>query len=287
MPTILDTLVKGAAYLEKHGVEEPRLNMEHLVAHLLRTGRMQLYLDFDRPLDETVLEPLRILTKRRAIGEPLQHLLGNVEFCGREFVSDARALVPRPETEELVEALVARIPAEWPGQPARLSLLDLGCGSGVIGLSLALRLPAFSRTVLADRSAEALNLARENARRLAPETALEFVESDLFDRIEGRFHLVAANLPYIPAAEETRLSREVRRDPAIALYGGERGTETMTRFLADAPASLEPGALIAMEFGIGQGEELRTLAEDLGYAEVELRPDISGIERFLFARHQT
>jgi len=283
MPTILDTLVKGTAYLEKHGVEEPRLNMEHLVAHVLRTGRMQLYLDFDRPLDEGSLEPLRALTKRRAAGEPLQHLLGTVEFCGFEFLSDARGLVPRPETEELVETLLARCPAGWPEAG---SFLDLGCGSGVIGLSLALRLPAVARGVLADLSPEALDLARENAARLQPPTTPEFVQSDLFANLSGRYHLVVANLPYIPTAEETNLSREVRRDPPLALYGGTRGTETIARFLADAPPFLERGALLAVEFGIGQGEELRILAEDLGYAEVELARDLGGIERFLFARHQ-
>jgi len=278
MPTILDTLVKGTAYLGKHGVEEARLNMEHLVAHVLKTGRMQLYLEFDRPLDEEVLVPLRELTKRRAFGEPLQHILGTVEFCGSEFLSDARALVPRPETEELVERLLSMT---WPEE---IHLLDMGCGSGVIGLSLASRLPSVGRAVLAELSPEALALARENATRLPLPLEPVFVESDLFAGIGGRFHLIVANLPYIPDAEETRLSREVRKDPRLALYGGSEGTETIARFLSATPPFLAPDGVVALEFGIGQGESLKGLAEDLGYESVELLADLGGIERFLVAR---
>ena len=278
MATILDTLKKGTEYLQKHEVEEARLNMEWLIAHVLKVGRMQLYIDFDRDIPESALESLRDLTKRRGRGEPLQHLLGTVEFCDLDFKTDGRALIPRPETEDLTRRLLAR---EWPRDAA---ILDLGCGSGVIGLSLAHGLMGKGVSVtLADVSPDALSLAQENAIVLPEGSEVRFVESDLFSAIEGTYDLIAANLPYIPDADETELSREVRRDPALALYGGPLGTEIMDRFLRESAAYLNPGGLIAMEFGIGQAETLRLLAEDLGYDPVEIQSDIGGIERFLFA----
>jgi release factor glutamine methyltransferase len=278
MATILDTLKKGTDYLQKHEVEEARLNMEWLIAHVLKVGRMQLYIDFDRDIPESALENLRDLTKRRGRGEPLQHLLGTVEFCDLDLKTDHRALIPRPETEDLTRRLLAR---EWPRDAA---ILDLGCGSGAIGLSLAHGLMGKGVSVtLADVSPEALSLAKENAIVLPEGSEVRFVESDLFSAIEGAYDLIAANLPYIPDADETELSREVRRDPALALYGGPLGTEIMERFLRESTAYLNPGGLVAMEFGIAQAETLRLLAEDLSYENVEIHRDLGGIERFLFA----
>jgi release factor glutamine methyltransferase len=278
MATILDTLKKGTEYLEKYEVEDARLNMEHLIAHVLKIDRMQLYLDFDRPIPETALESLRQLTKLRSKGEPLQHILGCVEFCDLEFKSDARALVPRPETEEMVSLLLSH---DW---PKKLSLLDIGCGSGVIGLSLVHYLgDRIERAVLSDISSEALALAAENAESLGLTDRVELVESDLLENITGHFDLIAANLPYIPSAEETSLSREVQRDPCQALYGGEVGTEIINRFLSDSIEHTDPGSVVAIEYGIGQHEDLRVLAEDLGYFPAEIKADLSGIERFLFA----
>lgn len=277
MATILDTLKKGTEYLEKYEIEEARLNMELLIAHVLKVERMQLYVDFDRPLTESTLAPLRELTKRRSRGEPLQHLLGTVEFCDLEFVSDSRALVPRPETEELTLLLLQK---DW---PENTRILDLGCGSGVIGLSLAHHLAAKQAQVtLADISPEALSLARENAGKLGI-SSLTFLESDLFSAVDDQFDLIVANLPYIPQSEETQLSREVQRDPSLALYGGEEGTEIILRFFDEVGPHLLPGGLIALEYGINQHETLKKAADDRAYHPVEISKDINGIERFLFA----
>ncbi|MBP9225712.1 MAG: peptide chain release factor N(5)-glutamine methyltransferase [Verrucomicrobiales bacterium] len=282
MATILDTLKKGTEFLQRHEVEEARLTMELLIAHVLKVERMQLYIDFDRSIAKNQLTTLRELTMRRGRGEPLQHLLGTIEFCDLDFRTDSRALIPRPETEELTMKLLTRT---WP-EPSRTEpsrILDLGCGSGVIGLSLAHHLAEKNVAVtLADLSTEALSLARENAEALGMDQ-ITLIESDLFSALVGEFHLIVANLPYIPDSQETLLSREVRRDPALALYGGTTGTEIMQRFLNDSLPHLTPHGLLAMEFGIGQESELKTAAENLGFGQVEIHRDMGGIDRFLFA----
>lgn len=278
MATILDTLKKGTEYLQKYQIEEARLSMEHLIAHVLKMDRMQLYLDFDRPLSEEALSSLRELTMRRSKGEPLQHLLGTVEFLGLEFKTDARALIPRPETEELVDHILTNESLH----PA--TLLDLGCGSGIIGLSLAKQLSsAPTNVVLSDVSPEALSLARENGALLGVADTVTFLESDLFASISGTFDLIVANLPYIPSGEATELSREVQQDPPLALYGGVEGSELVKRALDDALSHLSPGGLIALEIGIHQAADLKIFAEDLGYFPVEVVKDLSEVDRFIFA----
>lgn len=279
MTTVLDALQKGTGYLEKHGVDSPRLTMQLLLAHLLQCGRMQLYVDFDRSLDEAQLTKLRDWMRARAQGSPVQHILGKVEFFGREFLCDERALIPRPETEQLVDLLVKM---EW---PAGVKILDMGCGSGVIGLSLAAALRHLKpEVVLVERSPEALALAHDNAAKLGTElegAKIAWVEGDLFDGVEGRFQLLAANLPYISTPDMQELSREVKRDPVLALHGGEQGTEIVERFLRAAPGFLEAGGLAALEIGHGQSGILRERASEAGWSRVELRRDLEGQERFL------
>ncbi|MDB6071321.1 MAG: protein-(glutamine-N5) methyltransferase, release factor-specific [Verrucomicrobiales bacterium] len=282
MKTVLQTIQSGTPWLEKAGVEDPRLNMEHLLAHVMGCKRMQLYLQFDRPLGEDILAPLRDLVTRRRQREPLQHLMGSVEFMGREYKSDARALIPRPETEELVEKILAHYKKENLPAPGRI--LDMGTGSGVIGLSLAHAFPAAHAT-LADISPDALDLARENAIKtnLAPERA-EFILTNLFQNLPGPPHdLIVANLPYIAADEVLTLSPEVRRDPALALDGGPIGTEIIADFLTQLRPHAAPGAFIALEIGAGQSTDLLPLMQNSGLQDSRSIPDYSGRDRFLFA----
>src|SRR5258706_10756383 len=153
--TVLEVLRSTAAYFKKRGIENPRLNAEHLLANALGRTRMELYLEFERTLDETELAPLRDLVRRRGEGEPLQHLLGTVEFCGHVFLCDNRALVPRPETEQLVEIVESKI------ENRKSTILDVGTGSGVIALSLAKKFPE-AHILAVDVSENALALAGEN-----------------------------------------------------------------------------------------------------------------------------
>src|SRR6478672_11406848 len=202
--TVLEVLQSTTAYFQKRRVESPRLNAEHLLAHVLQRKRIELYLEFDRDLTEVELAPLRVLVRRRGQGEPLQHLLGTVEFAGQVFLCDKRALVPRPETEELVGMIAdCRLPN------ADCRILDVGTGSGVIALSLAAKFTE-AKVTASDVSDDALALARENAERLDLTSRVEFLRSDLMTDVTHVYDLIVANLPYVAESDRSTLSREVR-----------------------------------------------------------------------------
>jgi len=276
MKLLLETLTSGADYLAKRGVDDSRLNMEHLLAHVLRCRRLDLYLRFNEMLGEEELAPLRGLLRRRGEGEPLQHLLGTVEFCGSEFISDHRALVPRPETEHLVSFVVESLFRDSaPG-----NVLDMGAGGGCIGLSLAKAWPR-SEVTLVDTSEDALELARLNAERLGLQP--KFIRSDLFEKIPGRFDLIIANLPYIPLAERNSLAREVLRDPPAALFGGDTGLDIIERFIASCPAHLAGEGMIALELHHDQAERVSDRLRESGFSDIRTERDLAGIERFVFA----
>ena len=277
--TVLEVLQSTSAYFKKRGVESARLNAEHLLAHALGRKRIELYLDFDRVLAEAELAPLRELVRRRGLGEPLQHLLGTVEFCGHIFLCDRRALIPRPETEELVELLIAETGNRKPER-----ILDVGTGSGVIALCLAVALPEAVVHAL-DSSKDALALARENAARLGLAERVEFIESDLLTAVTHGYDLIAANLPYVAESERGQISREVLHDPAAAVFAGATGEEVMRRLIETAPAHLNTGGLLALEIGIGQAESLAVFLAERNYRDISQRHDSAGVTRFLLARY--
>jgi release factor glutamine methyltransferase len=300
--TVLDVLQSTTAYFKKRGIENPRLNAEHLLAHVLGRKRLELYLDFERNLAESELVPLRELVKHRGQGEPLQHLLGTVEFCGHTFLCDKRALVPRPETEQLVELLSSKLSpsrnalraggqalSEPERSPSRrpspkFRIVDIGTGSGVIALSLAAKFPE-AKIEAVDISDDALALARENAVRLGLNEQVHFTKSSLFENLDERFDLIVANLPYISMQDRHLLSREVLHDPAVALFGGERGDEFIRELIEKASTRLWPGGLLALEIGVGQSEALLELLAQKNYHDIESKTDYSGTPRFLFARY--
>jgi release factor glutamine methyltransferase len=276
--TVLEVLQSSTDYFKKRKIDNPRLNTEHLLAHVLGRKRIELYLEFERDLDEPELVPLRELVRRRGEGEPLQHLLGTVEFCGLTFLCDKRAMVPRPETEELVEFLFSAI------RNPQSAILDVGTGSGVIALSLAAKFPE-SKILASDISDEALALARENAERLDLGKRVQFTRGDLLEKFTERFDLIVANLPYISMQDRQSVSREVLHDPEAALFGGERGDELLRRLIDQAPQHLQPNGLLAVEIGVGQSEPLLEFLAQKKYHDIESKRDYAGIPRFLFARY--
>ena len=273
MMSLLEVLKGASDFLGKQGVESPRLNAEHLLAHVLGIKRLELYLQFDRPLGEKEREPLRDLVRRRGTGIPLQHLLGTAEFCGRSFRSDARALIPRPETEQLVERALT--------YPPLSSILDVATGSGVISLTLALERPD-AKVTATDISPEALSLAKENASLLGVDR-VAFYETDLVPTGNETFDLITANLPYIPAGEIASLSREVRNDPILALDGGPEGLDLITRLAPLAFARLNPGGRLILEIGIGQSEAVMECLSGHNYRDIVALPDYQGVPRFIEA----
>ena len=276
--TVLEVLQATTAYFKKHKIESPRLNGENLLAHVLGRKRIELYLEFERVLTESELAPLRDLVKRRGEGEPLQHLLGTVEFCGLTFLCDKRAMVPRPETEELVEFLESEI------RNPSSEILDVGTGSGVIALTLAMKFPE-AEILAVDISDDALALAQENAARLKLADRVRFLKSNLLENVEGAFDLIVANLPYISTQDRHTLSREVSRDPAVALFASARGDELVRQLIEQAAPHLRPAGLLALEIGIGQSEALSSALAEKNYRDISSKNDYSGVRRFLFARY--
>ena len=276
--TVLEVLQATTAYFKKHDLESPRLNAEHLLAHVLRRKRIELYLEFERELAEAELAPLRELVKRRAQGEPLQHLLGTVEFCGLTFLCDRRAMIPRPETEQLVEVLKSEI------RDPKSEIMDVGTGSGVIALCLAAEFPG-AQILAVDISNDALTLAQENAARLNLAERVRFLKSNLLENVEGVFDVIVANLPYVSTQERHTLSREVLHDPEVAVFASTRGDELVRELIAQAPSRLRPGGMLALEIGMGQSEALLSTLAEKNYRDISSKTDYSGVTRFLFARY--
>ena len=279
MKSLLETLQSGSGYLENRGIDDPRLNMEHIIAKVLGCERIELYLSFDRPMQENELEELRALLKRRVNREPLQHILGTVEFMGQDFICDPRALIPRPETEELVGILLNRFSSS--SEPDRI--LDVGCGSGVIGISLAIKWKDSHLTMI-DCSEDALSLSKENAINLElSDSRMSYVCSDLLNDVTGPFDIIIANLPYVDPDEIDGLETELSFEPRSALDGGEGGTELISRFISQTPNKLSEQGLLALEVGEGQIHFFEKAISKIGFDQIETLKDLSGIERFILA----
>jgi release factor glutamine methyltransferase len=278
--TVLDVLRSTTAYFQKRNIENPRLNAEHLMTHALGRKRIELYLEFERQLTESELLPLRDLVKRRSAGEPLQYLLGTVEFCGRTFRCDKRALVPRPETEQLVELLISHFKSEI----ACSRMVDVGTGSGVIALTLAAEFPN-AEVVGTDISEDALMLASENAEQLGLADRVRFLRSNLLEAVQPGVDVIVANLPYVSTEDRQTLAREVLHDPEVALFAGPRGDELVQKLIENGPSRLRAGGILALEIGIGQSESLLAALGEKNYRDIWTEKDYSGVIRFLFARY--
>lgn len=277
--TVLQVLQNTADFLARKGIESPRLNIEHLLAEALGKRRIDLYLEFDRTLSEEELAPLRDKVRRRIDGEPLQYLLGSWDFFGRAFRTDERALIPRPETEILVEIALRVIRAQ---PDSRNRLVDIGTGSGVLAITFALECPDL-KVVGSDVSPSALDLARENAKRQGLDHRIEWIESDLFDSVAGPFDFLVANLPYIPTEELPKLAREVQHDPRLALDGGADGLAVIRRLVQDVTGVLAKGAFLILEVGFNQADRVAELMAAQKLRDISVENDYQGVRRFVTA----
>jgi release factor glutamine methyltransferase len=288
---ILEVINRTTEYFGKQGIESPRLTIELLLAHLLRKKRLNLYLEFEQELDEGTLAGLRELVKRRAGGEPLQYITGETEFCGLKFLVDKRVLIPRPETELLVEVVLKRLMVERPqaGTPAPLkqvTVVDVGTGSGCIAVALAKKLPNAELFAL-EVSKDALEVARGNAALHQVEKKIRFFESDLLENLPSSFvaEAIVSNPPYIADGELAKLPKEVRDfEPVRALAAGEDGLKVIRRLVMNARRALSASGFVALEIGAGQREAVEGIFGQQGYAVVEVVKDLQGHERVIVAR---
>ena len=278
--TIREIKERTEAFFESKGVPNARLDTDMLIAHSLGIKRLELYLDLDRPLTESQLAELRPLVKRRADREPMQYIIGSVDFCDMELKVDTRALIPRYETEELVERVSEALSV------APKQILDLGTGSGALALAFAKRYPEASVDAV-DFSAQALSLAKENAITQELAERVTFYEGSWLCPLglgEQRYDLIVSNPPYLTEEEMTTAEPEVvNHEPQCALVSGADGLDDLRLIFKDAAAFLKPGGLLALETGIAQAEALNTLAETAGL-QGECIEDLSGRPRFYFAR---
>lgn len=270
--TVVDFLGLASAYLAARDFEHPRLDAEILLGDVLGLQRLELYLHHDRPLAPAEVDAFRAHLRRRGRGEPVAYLIGTWGFRTITLATDARALVPRPETEGLVELALARLPGAG-------ALLDLGTGSGAIALAVASERPDAAVTAV-DVDAGALALAAENATRLG--LAPRLLESDLYDGLPAgeRFDVIAANLPYIAVGDARVQERVHEHEPHGALYAGADGLDLIRRAIAGAPDRLRPGGWLVLEHGMGQGEAVARLLGEGGFTDVATERDLGGVERY-------
>jgi release factor glutamine methyltransferase len=280
MLTVIEVIKRTTDFFEKKQIESARLTAELIIAHSLELDRMQLYLQFEKPLQEKELENIRPLVKRRGQGEPLQYVLGTAPFMDFVLKVDKRVLIPRPETEQLVER-ICEVYTEHPR-----SFIDLGTGSGAIALALVQAFPDIEG-VAVDKSQDALDLAEENAESNGLLERVRFIESDWFSAISENvvFDFVVANPPYLTEDEWMSAALEVKsHEPREALIAEDEGCEDLKKILQESFSRLKKGGRVFLETGIAQHAQLQSFGAECGYAKVESFQDWSGCDRFIVAQ---
>lgn len=282
---ILDVINKTTPYFEKAGIESPRLTIELLLAHVLKKKRLDLYLEFEREVDEPTLATLREMVKRRVAGEPVQYITGEAEFCGLKFAVDRRVLIPRPETELLVDVVAEKLRAES-REPKATRIVDVGTGSGCIAVALAKKLPASEITGL-DASPEALEVAAGNVKRHGVEKKVRLLQGDLLQALLDSFaaDAIVSNPPYVASGELAGLPKEVKDfEPVRALVAGEDGLEVIRRLVMEARRFLSsPNGFVALEIGAGQRAAVEQLFVSAGYRLAQVLKDLQGHDRVIVA----
>jgi release factor glutamine methyltransferase len=273
--TILQFLKQTEEYLGKRGSQTPRLDAQVLLAHALKIERIQLYIEYDRPLSVPEVDLFRELVRRRAAQEPVAYLVSQKEFWSLPFRVDHRVLIPRPDTETVlveIEHLYANTAVHW--------FADIGTGSGCLACAL-LRMFPHSQAIAIDQQIDALQLAEENACTLGVRERMELLCGDLLTPlVPRRVDLICANLPYISTQQLNDLPDSVRRfEPLQALDGGPDGLTHIRRLVELSPQGLNPGAWLVLEVGDNQAAEVCSLFNRAGFAEVHIRRDLAGLER--------
>ena len=269
-------------YFEAKGVENLRLDAEVLLCAVLKCQRITLYVDFERPLSEEELATYREYVRRRGNFEPLAYILGERAFMRNTFKVNKATLVPRPETELLVESLVRIVPLLK--REGDVKILDIGTGSGAIIVSLLDYLPN-AKGVGVDISVDALIVAKENSEKIGVTGRIGFVRSDVFSKLplEKKFDIIVSNPPYIPAGDIAGLDKDVQQEPRGALDGGADGLDFYRRITAEAMDHMAEEGVLAFEIGIGQAAAVQQLCLDAGFVKTAVRKDYAGIERMVFA----
>jgi len=277
--TIREVLNWTRGYFEDAGIVQPRLEAEILLAHALDVDRLHLYLAPDKPLTRDERTRYRGIVKQRHAGTPLQHVIGEVCFYGLRFRVDRETLIPRAETEELLDQVIKRAPRD-----RDIRCLDLGTGTGVLAVCMARYLPK-AHVIAVDISPDAIGVAQQNAALNDVEDRIEFIESDWFKSVEGTFDFVASNPPYVRTDQLADLPKEVRdHEPAIALDGGSDGLDKVRAIAAQLPSRLRPEGTILMEIGQDQGERVQQILTDVGLVDVCIEQDMAGKDRFVVGR---
>lgn len=281
--TLLDVLRLSTTYLAEHGSATPRLDAELLCAHALGLRRIDVYLQFDRPLREDELDTTREFVRRRARGEPVAYLTGVREFYGRPFAVDPSVLIPRPETETLVDVALRHL-RDAPDDPREARIADLGTGSGCIAVSLAAEMPGL-RVVATDISAAALTVAQRNAERHGVEERITFVQGSWGDALEGAFDMVVSNPPYVTVEELADAAPDVRDfEPHVALLGGADGLDVYRALLGSLHGTLRDGARLLFEIDPRRAETVSSLITDaFAGAETVVVQDLAGHDRVVGA----
>ena len=288
---IKDLLAVTAEYLKEKKIESPRLCAEILLAHQLKTSRIKLYLDFDKPLNEKDISEYRDLVKRRLKREPVQYITGKQEFWSMEFMVGPQVLIPRPETEILVEQAISILPQAKNEPGSDTTLLDLGTGSGAIAVSLAHELQHIDIWA-SDVSGEALKMAGVNALKHGVDARIRFIEGDLFTPLKDisqPFDVIVSNPPYIPSEEYNELPAEVGQyEPKCALDGGKGGLSFIEKIILEAKDYLKPGGWLLMEMAPFQTARAMDMVEQSGfYGEKKVVKDYSRKERVVMAQRKS
>jgi release factor glutamine methyltransferase len=276
--SITEALKEASRILDVAGLPEARREASSLLSFVLGKDRTFLISHAEDPVDDNSLDQFREFVERRAVGEPLQYITGVQDFYGREFRVTPDVLIPRPETELLVEAALEVTKADNP------FICDVGTGSGCIAVTLLCEL-AGARAVAVDKSPAALEIAKLNAAKQSVADRAEFVVSDCFDALNPhvfQFDLIVSNPPYVAEAALTGLQREVRdHEPVVALSPGPDGLSVIRRLLTEAPDYLKPNGHLLMEIGFDQGDAVRSLIDQHVWSLLDIRPDLQSIPRIV------